>query len=342
MQGHIDKISKKIDFDITRKPIGATQWDFICSIPEAEESLLRNYNKGPETLFIYPTTRCSQSCEKCSLKEKNPMDIDITLIKELINIQKSIALKYVVLDGDVFMSRNIPELLDFLADNKIQCSVNSYSKINEGNLLYLKNKVSKIQFHMTSITENEYNYDIRNTLELCKKHDIYVAIIFSIDSDNYNQIEDMIDFCKEFNVKQFSFMRLNFCPFDQTNTKFMDSENYLSLSQKLVDLRRNEKSVHITSNDAIWKGCGACAISCTITADGEVHPCAFLPLRAGNIYQDNLTDIWKSKIFHELRTSQLAGKCGNCKYKFHCKGCRAVAYLQTGNYLASDRGCWIE
>ena len=70
MQGHIDKITKKISFDINKKPIGATQWDFICSIPEAEESLTNSYKKGPEALFVYLTSKCSKNCKGCSEKNK--------------------------------------------------------------------------------------------------------------------------------------------------------------------------------------------------------------------------------------------------------------------------------
>ena len=96
MQGHIDKITKKISFDINKKPIGATQWDFICSIPEAEESLTNSYKKGPEALFVYLTSKCSKNCKGCSEKNKKD-ELEIELFRNIIEQEKNNRLKYVIL-----------------------------------------------------------------------------------------------------------------------------------------------------------------------------------------------------------------------------------------------------
>jgi radical SAM protein with 4Fe4S-binding SPASM domain len=64
----------------------------------------------------------------------------------------------------------------------------------------------------------------------------------------------------------------------------------------------------------------------------------------GNIRERSLADIWyNSKVFNELRNrSLLKEKCGECEYRENCGGCRARAYAQTGDYLASDSNCPIE
>jgi sulfatase maturation enzyme AslB (radical SAM superfamily) len=38
----------------------------------------------------------------------------------------------------------------------------------------------------------------------------------------------------------------------------------------------------------------------------------------------------------------LKGKCGRCRYKQTCGGCRAVTYYRTGDYLESDPTCFFE
>lgn len=46
------------------------------------------------------------------------------------------------------------------------------------------------------------------------------------------------------------------------------------------------------------------------------------------------------KVARSLRYN-LKGKCAVCKYKFSCRGCRAYAFVTTGDILSADDGCWI-
>ena len=74
---------------------------------------------------------------------------------------------------------------------------------------------------------------------------------------------------------------------------------------------------------------------------GEVYPSGFLPLPAGNVRQQPLSDIYReSPLFRELRdTSQLEGKCGACEFKEICGGSRARAYALTGDPFAEEPCC---
>ena len=36
------------------------------------------------------------------------------------------------------------------------------------------------------------------------------------------------------------------------------------------------------------------------------------------------------------------GKCSRCRYGDSCRGCRALAYYHTGDYLAADPTCFFE
>ena len=53
--------------------------------------------------------------------------------------------------------------------------------------------------------------------------------------------------------------------------------------------------------------------------------------------------IWKNdKIFKELRSRELKGKCRRCIHKSLCGGCRVDAYLKNGDVLQEDPGCWLK
>lgn len=96
--------------------------------------------------------------------------------------------------------------------------------------------------------------------------------------------------------------------------------------------------------EAMTKGCLAGSGVCFVSHKGEVYPCGYLPVSAGNIRQQHFKDIWdNAEVFKTLRDEDnLEGKCGCCEYRRVCMGCRARAYACTGNYLAPEPYCVYE
>ncbi|MDD4568177.1 MAG: radical SAM protein [Methanoculleus chikugoensis] len=76
------------------------------------------------------------------------------------------------------------------------------------------------------------------------------------------------------------------------------------------------------------RGCMAGISYCRIYATGEVTPCPYLPVSAGNARTTPFPEIWQnSELFAALRDpDRLTGKCGRCGHKGVCGGCRARAY----------------
>jgi radical SAM protein with 4Fe4S-binding SPASM domain len=82
---------------------------------------------------------------------------------------------------------------------------------------------------------------------------------------------------------------------------------------------------------------------CRVTPDGKLTACPYLPKAAGDLREFSFADVWNgSALFHDLRSRRLEGNCGSCEYRDVCGGCRARAYAETGNHLASDPGCAYE
>ena len=88
-------------------------------------------------------------------------------------------------------------------------------------------------------------------------------------------------------------------------------------------------------------GCGAGRLYCSLSPQGDVHPCVFLPINVGNLKKEKFVDIWlNSKLFNALRNrDNLKGACGKCHYKYICGGCRARANAYKNDIMASDVGC---
>jgi radical SAM protein with 4Fe4S-binding SPASM domain len=93
-------------------------------------------------------------------------------------------------------------------------------------------------------------------------------------------------------------------------------------------------------NNPQWgRGCIAGITYCRIYANGDVTPCPYLPVSAGNVRTTPFDKIWAdSPVFAALRDpSRLTGKCGRCGYQQVCGGCRARAWR--GQDGVSPRWC---
>jgi radical SAM protein with 4Fe4S-binding SPASM domain len=86
--------------------------------------------------------------------------------------------------------------------------------------------------------------------------------------------------------------------------------------------------------------CPAGKYYCRITPTGDVTPCPYMPVSAGNVRRIGFADLWRSAdVFNDLRDPKLGGRCGACEFSKVCGGCRCRAYATHGDYLAEDPAC---
>jgi radical SAM protein with 4Fe4S-binding SPASM domain len=208
--------------------------------------------------------------------------------------------------------------------------------------------------------------------------DFFVNVATTATQDNYSEIPDIINLCKDLHVKWF--MMYNFVPtgrgkFIANNDLTPDQRekmltmlweklkteteiNMLSTAPQFARIAiQQEKSkdhkvipTHFYNPELSDKlvnlaefigGCGAGRFYMAIRPNGNIEPCVFFPLTLGNMKTDNFEELWKNnKILKELRDKdKQKGNCGNCKYRYFCGGCRARAYGYLNDYLAEDIGC---
>ncbi|MGA2090311.1 MAG: radical SAM protein [Endomicrobiales bacterium] len=90
------------------------------------------------------------------------------------------------------------------------------------------------------------------------------------------------------------------------------------------------------------KGCLAGISYCCILPNGDVHPCPYMPIKAGNVRLTPFSLIWKEDpLFIGLRTQQYKGRCGSCCYSQSCGGCRARAFHESGDHMHEDPFCFM-
>ena len=114
---------------------------------------------------------------------------------------------------------------------------------------------------------------------------------------------------------------------------------------RVMRQRAKAEGVKITAEthgfEAMTKGCLAGSAVCFVSYKGDVYPCGYFPVSAGNVLKTPMSKIWRdSELFDSLRRpAMLKGKCGHCEYVNVCGGCRARAYAETGDYLGEEPYC---
>ncbi|MFC2058205.1 radical SAM protein [Chloroflexota bacterium] len=116
------------------------------------------------------------------------------------------------------------------------------------------------------------------------------------------------------------------------------------LTQRVNHNGNQPSKITMKLAEMLFKGCVAGSGLCYIKPDGEVWPCPFVPISAGNVHEHSLEELWyDSELFNSLRDRErLTGeKCPSCLFKNLCGGCRGRAYAHSGDYLGDDPLCFL-
>jgi radical SAM protein with 4Fe4S-binding SPASM domain len=94
-------------------------------------------------------------------------------------------------------------------------------------------------------------------------------------------------------------------------------------------------------------GCQAARGFVGVSPEGDVAPCVHLLDSAavcGNVKRTPLSELFSTNpVLCALREGcGLKGRCGRCRYRTACGGCRALAYYSSGDCFAEDPTCFFE
>jgi heme b synthase len=210
--------------------------------------------------------------------------------------------------------------------------------------------------------------DSMKGIENLKKAGVEFQINTTVSRFNLHELDDVHRFAKEIGAAAHHFFFLvptgrgaALTEFEITPEEYEESLGWLYGISKKTDLqirptcaphyfrilRQNAKreGIDVTPKthglDAMTKGCLGGISFGFISCVGEVNPCGYLPVSAGNVRQLSFKEIWENaKVFNDLRNyAAYKGKCGACEYKTVCGGCRARAYHETGDYMEEEPLC---
>jgi heme b synthase len=124
-------------------------------------------------------------------------------------------------------------------------------------------------------------------------------------------------------------------------TKATCAPQYYRIMRQQAESEGIEVDEQTFGMNARTRGCLGGLSFVFVSHTGEMQPCGYFDVQAGNVRDKGFADIWeKSELFTKLRTfRELEGKCGKCNYLRFCGGCRARAYEHTGDFMSEEPYC---
>ncbi len=267
-------------------------------------------------------------CERVTLSGGEPFLADIDLFDFAKQFKENNIKVGVVTNGTLIT--NYPAAMYSVFDY-IQISLDGSKKIHEmirgvGTFdkavesgKYLKASGHNVAFQITINHINQYSFN--ETFDIAKNLGIQLSVERTSRTGNASKMEN-IDYANYQNI-----------------LKTIVDEKLLS-SDPLVNATAC-KMASITPPQDIIRGCSAGKDGIAISSNLDVYPCVRLRIQGlGNLKNEKLSAIldgYHCRIINDR--SRLKGKCGCCKMKYICGGCRADAWIEYNDYLEEDKGC---
>lgn len=307
------------------------------------------------------TTKCNLNCLHCYNRENKNIDMDYEDIIKYINFaNENHVHTFTLTGGEACLHPKFNEICEYLKENRHK--LENIRKITLQTNGYIQNMdLEQLQgfdyIHLSfDVDENgARNISSKKTIELAKRLqelNIKPYLFTTVHKKNLDYIDEIVKIANENEIP----IAFNFCIDTGKDKEFLLSkEEKIFAIQKLLEYEKRGKINKLRNpyvnaykkmclddeeSFRIKGGCTAGVASCSILANGDVIPCPFVRIKAGNIHEEPLEKIWlESELLKELRNRKNYEVCGNCKYLAYCGGCRRSAYQATNKINGFDVNC---
>lgn len=317
-------------------------------------------NLGMHILEQEITTRCDKNCLICYNRlESGFIDLPIEIVFALIDFAERFGVNTMPISGgEASMHPEFKKLCRHLLKRrpKIRMVLQSNGKISDidFNLLKCFDAIHLSFEPDTTGVRTTSSNDILKLAQELKLAGIYVYLFATIHPHNIDSIDWMIETANSHNLD----IGFNLCiPNGIAKKYILTREQVKFVTEKINTVHEQKKCLRfatpltaIVKNQKTQKyegikgGCTAGVSACVILPNGDVVPCPFLRIKAGNIYEQKLSDIWlKAPLFSRLRKRiDFDNPCGSCQFLSYCGGCRGRALTLTQSLTGCDPYCFLE
>jgi len=308
-------------------------------------------------LEVEITTRCNLDCLHCYNRNHKNIDLPLGKIKEFYNFaNKNKVWTFIISGGEAILHPKFDEFVSFVKKNP-----HSFRLVLQSNGILLDDKIIEkirvfdvihISFDLTSDVRKQGSGNFKLAKKLVKKG-LNCYLFVTVHKKNRHLIDTMLDLAEKNKIP----IGFNICiPVEKLDKNLLMSRTeFMETEKKLVHLFKENKILRYSSpltalfdrsKSGTWQGirggCSAGVAACVINSSGELYPCPFFRLSAGNIFKIPLEKLWnESDVFNKIRKRREFNEpCNSCEYLSYCGGCRNRAFIKSGNVQGKDPMCY--
>jgi len=335
-------------------------------------------------LTLEITNYCILNCIHCSsesTRAASELGLPLKTIKTVINDFKKLGGRRIEISGgEPLCHKELPQIIRLakqlgLETSLFSCGIFDPSQLEKGrdgleekakelkrlgiDKVFVSLHGSNEEYHNQISQKSSFRLTTKFIRELVKQQ-VFVGVHFVPVHLNFDNIDDLIQYCSDLGVKEVGILR--FVP----QGRGKENEDVLRLSEEqtlelasLLSREIGKKSIVRVGSHLDFtfffkkrrkpKSCTAGISKCLITSKGQVIPCAVFKglddFLAGNVKETRLENVWKkSGVFKKLREFnpiRMKGLCAKCKYLVPCRGrCPAQRYYEWKDlYMGPDPYC---
>lgn len=341
---------------------------FLATSPPFSIKALRTADKL-RSLVLHLTEGCNLRCKHCYFASEASVEGELSKSEFLSVIQQFAELggeSLLITGGEPLLEKEkLYAVIKEAKKNKIdRILVNTNGTLlTEFDAVFFKENNVNVGVSLDGATPQTHDY-IRGKgafekavegIKILLAHGITTTIGTTLMKPNLHEAHEILYLAKKLGLPSINYVVLK--------TKGRATDNRLTLEFTVEELMATMKRILRTSKETGVKSsfeelqpsainmtkrdlCGAGIGLLGLAANGDVYPCDALheaPLRAGNIREKSLGEIWKNspilKSFQELSVTIIEG-CRDCEFKFICgNGCPADSFVAYGTFKKCSPLC---
>lgn len=310
------------------------------------------------------TYACNLSCIHCLSDSGRKRDHELTTeecLKVIDTLSANKVFQFSIGGGEPFARDDFLDLIDYAHEKGIlTCISTNGTLITDEMAARLDHKLVYIQVSLEGASpasndvirgDGSFRRAVK-AIERLRKRNIEVSINTVLTKLSFPELDSLGELARSVGAK-FRVSRLRPSGRGKANWSRLNVSKREMLS--FADWLSNHKGVStgdsffsVTHEDRRHLGlnmCGASKLTCCVSPEGNVYPCAFLQedeFLAGKLPEMSFASIWAdSPVFHSFRRLEIKS-CENCnRFELCHGGCPAVAYHTQKRLGFPDPGCLV-
>jgi len=261
---------------------------------------------NPEQVTISITEECPNRCIHCALPDtKNKTSLSIPAIKDIIDQSVDMGATEIIFDGgEPMVYEGLEELVSHVPEGAIATVFTSGSGLTKEKALALAEAgMYSVNVSFDSPKEAEHDRirgregvfnEAINAIRYCLDAGMLVDIYVVVAPHNIHDLDMFYDLAESMGVHELSFYEIVPTGRWIDHKKDILSPEHHKLLDEFVE-RRSGGAVKVFCIPHVMSttGCFAGRRWLHVTPQGDVLPCACIPIPYGNVHDEPLKDIWR-------------------------------------------------